>query len=226
MNKGEKMVTVEEITKIYNVGGQTIKAVDQASFTVNKGEMAAIAGHSGSGKTTLLSLIGGLTRPDSGTILIDKANIWTMDDDSLSEFRNKKISFIYQFASLISTLTAIENVILPTVFGKYEGDIVGYAKYLLKVVGLEDKMQSYPAHLSGGQQRRVAIARAFINKPDIILADEPTGDLDEETEKEIIKVFQKMNKEDGITFIIATHSEGITANVHKKFKMSSGILTA
>jgi len=219
------VIRVEEISKIYTVGGQVLKAVDKASFTVNKGEIAAVVGHSGSGKTTLLSLIGGLTRPDSGLIQIDKVNIWAMDDNSLSEFRNKKISFIYQFSSLIPTLTVMENIMLPTAFGKYEGDVAGYAKELINIVGLEEKMQSYPSHLSGGQQRRVAIARAFINKPDIILADEPTGDLDEETEKEIIQVFQKMNRDGNITFIIATHSGEITANAHKKFKMSGGVLT-
>lgn len=219
------MIEVRDLTKTYNIDGQILKAVDNVSFEVKKSELISIIGHSGSGKTTLLSLIGGLTRPDSGQIVIDDVNIWSMDDDSLSEFRNKKINFIYQFSSLIPTLTSVENIILPTAFGNYSEDIDGYAKELLKIVGLEDKMNSYPSHLSGGQQRRVAIARAFINRPDIILADEPTGDLDDETEEEVIRLFHRMNEDMGITFIIVTHNREIAAQAEKQLKMVNGIIS-
>ena len=150
----------------------------------------------------------------------------SMNDDCLSEFRNKKINFIYQFSSLIPTLTTIENVMLPTAFGNYSEDIEGYARELIRVVGLEDKMNSYPSHLSGGQQRRVAIARAFINSPEIVLADEPTGDLDEDTEKEVIQLFHRMNEEKGITFIVVTHNKEIANQAKKQFKMTNGILSA
>lgn len=220
------MIEVKDLTKTYRIDGQLLKAVDSVSFSVNKGDMVSVMGHSGSGKTTLLSLIGGLTKPDSGQVLIDGTDIWSMNDDSLSEFRNRKINFIYQFSSLIPTLTSLENVMLPTAFGDYAEDIVGYSRELLRIVGLEDKVNSYPSHLSGGQQRRVAIARAFVNSPEIILADEPTGDLDEETEGEVIKLFQRMNEEKKITFIIVTHDRDVAGRAKKQFRMSNGVFSA
>jgi len=219
------VIEVRGITKKYAIDSQILKAVDNVSFSAKKGEMISIIGHSGSGKTTLLSLIGGLTRPDSGQVLIDDRDIWTMDDDSLSEFRNRKISFIYQFSSLIPTLTAIENIMLPTAFGNYSEDIEGYAKELLDVVGLKDKMGAYPSHLSGGQQRRIAIARAFINRPEIVLADEPTGDLDEETETEVLSLFSRINRENSTTFIIVTHNKEIASRAGKQLRMSNGIMS-
>ncbi|HUO77325.1 MAG TPA: ABC transporter ATP-binding protein [Thermodesulfovibrionales bacterium] len=219
------MIEVTNLIKSYDINGQMLKAVDNVSFTVEKGGMVSIIGHSGSGKTTLLSLIGGLTRPNSGEVIIEGQNIWSMSDDNLSEFRNKKISFIYQFSSLIPTLTSVENIMLPTAFGTFTEDSEGYARELLKVVGLEDKVSSYPSHLSGGQQRRVAIARAFINRPDILLADEPTGDLDEETEKEVIDLFHTMNQEKGVTIVIVTHNKDIALQAKKQFKMTNGILS-
>jgi putative ABC transport system ATP-binding protein/lipoprotein-releasing system ATP-binding protein len=219
------MIEVTNLIKSYDINGQMLKAVDNVSFTVEKGGMVSIIGHSGSGKTTLLSLMGGLTRPNSGEVIIEGQNIWSMSDDNLSEFRNKKISFIYQFSSLIPTLTSLENIMLPTVFGTFTEDREGYARELLKVVGLEDKVSSYPSHLSGGQQRRVAIARAFINRPDILLADEPTGDLDEETEKEVIDLFHTMNQEKGVTIVIVTHNKDIALQAKKQFKMTNGILS-
>jgi putative ABC transport system ATP-binding protein/lipoprotein-releasing system ATP-binding protein len=219
------MIGVRSLTKTYSIDGQVLKAVDNVSFAVSRGEMVSIIGHSGSGKTTLLSLIGGLTKPDSGQVMIDGVNLWSMNDDRLSEFRNRKMNFIYQFSSLIPTLTTIENVLLPTAFGNYSGDIEGYARELIRTVGLEAKTNSYPSHLSGGQQRRVAIARAFINSPEIILADEPTGDLDEETEEEVIELFRRMNEEKRITFIIVTHNREIADQAKKHFRMTNGVLS-
>lgn len=216
------MIEVKNLTKTYKIDGQELNAVDNVSFSIEKGQMLSVIGHSGSGKTTLLSLIGGLTKPDSGQILIDGINIWSMSDDGLSQFRNKKISFIYQFSSLIPTLTALENIMLPTAFGDYSGKTEEYAQELLRIVGLEDKIRSYPSHLSGGQQRRIAIARAFINSPEIVLADEPTGDLDEETESEIIRLFNSMNKEKDITFIIATHNTELAGQIRRQLKMHNG----
>ena len=219
------MIDVRNITKNYTIDSQTLKAVDGVSFSIKKGEVVSIIGHSGSGKTTLLSLIGGLTRPDSGEVLIGDTNIWSMGDNNLSEFRNRKMSFIYQFASLIPTLTSLENIMLPTAFGHYGVDTEEYAMELLGLVGLRDKTNSYPAHLSGGQQRRVAIARAFINRPEIVLADEPTGDLDEDSEEEIIRLFNKMNVEQQVTFIIVTHNKEIAAKTQRQLKMSNGVVT-
>jgi ABC-type lipoprotein export system ATPase subunit len=218
------VIEVRELTKNYSIDGQVLKAADNVSFTVRDGEMVSVIGHSGSGKTTLLSLIGGLTRPDAGQVLINNVDIWSMGDNAMSEFRNRKISFIYQFSSLIPTLTAIENILLPTAFGNYGEDLEGYARELLTIVGLKEKIGSYPSHLSGGQQRRVAIARAFINRPEIVLADEPTGDLDEDTENDVLALFRKVNEENNTTFVIVTHNKEIAARAGKQFKMSGGIL--
>lgn len=219
------MIEVKSIVKSYVIDGQTLKAVDGVSFSIRNGEVLSIIGHSGSGKTTLLSLIGGLTRPDSGEVVIDGTNIWAMGDNSLSEFRNRKISFIYQFASLIPTLTALENIMLPTAFGHYGTDTEQYARELLRLMGLENKTNSYPSHLSGGQQRRIAIARAFINRPEIVLADEPTGDLDEDTEEEVIRLFRSMNQDQQVTFIIVTHNRDIAAKTQRQLTMSNGVVS-
>lgn len=222
------MIEVREVTKRYRAGNQEIQAVDNVSFRCDKGEYISIIGHSGSGKTTLLSLIGGLTRPDSGDILIDGESILSLDDDSLSEFRNRKLNFVFQFSSLIPTLTALENVMLPVVFSpeKKNGRMIrDEAIMLLDAMGLGDKIDAYPSQLSGGQQRRVAIARAFINNPEIILADEPTGDLDEETEAEVIRFFKRLNEEKGITFIVVTHSSTIANEANRVLRMHNGRLT-
>jgi putative ABC transport system ATP-binding protein/lipoprotein-releasing system ATP-binding protein len=220
------MIDIVNISKSYKIGRDSFKAVDGLSLTVETGDFISIVGHSGSGKTTLLSLIGGLTRPDSGTVVIDNTDLWAMSDNELSEFRNKKINFIFQFSSLIPTLNVLENVLLPSAFGQNSDSLKERAINLLEKVRLPDRLDSYPSQLSGGQQRRVAIARAFINNPSIILADEPTGDLDEDTEQEIIKLFHTMNEEQGITFVIVTHSSDIARQCcRNQYRMHQGILT-
>jgi putative ABC transport system ATP-binding protein/lipoprotein-releasing system ATP-binding protein len=220
------MIDIVNISKSYKIGRDSFRAVDGLSLTVETGDFISIVGHSGSGKTTLLSLIGGLTRPDSGTVVIDNTDLWAMSDNELSEFRNKKINFIFQFSSLIPTLNVLENVLLPSAFGQNSDPLKERAIKLLEKVRLPDRLDSYPSQLSGGQQRRVAIARAFINNPSIILADEPTGDLDEDTEQEIIKLFHTMNEEQGITFVIVTHSSDIARQCcRNQYRMHQGILT-
>ena len=219
------MIEVKDLSKTYKVGSDIIKAVDNVNLRIEDNEFISILGHSGSGKTTLLSLIGGLTKPDSGTVVIDGTDIWSISDNELSGLRNQKMNFIFQFSSLIPTLNVIENVMLPTAFSKNRKDgAYGYAMELLEMVDIMDKEKSYPSQLSGGQQRRAAIARAFINHPEIILADEPTGDLDEETEAEIMKLFQGMNEEKGITFIIVTHSSELARHTRKQYRMVHGML--
>ncbi|MBF0458878.1 MAG: ABC transporter ATP-binding protein [Nitrospirae bacterium] len=221
------MIEITGLCKSYKIGKDIIKAVDNASFKVNKGDSIMIYGHSGSGKTTLLSIIGGLTKPELGTVRYGGTELWSLTDNDLSEFRNKRINFIFQFSSLIPTLTVLENIILPATFNKAaRRGIIDDAQDLLSKVGLQDKQNAYPSQLSGGQQRRAAIARAFINNPEIILADEPTGDLDEETENEMLELCRKMNVEKGITFIIVTHNTDIAKQCNKHFVMNRGILTS
>jgi ABC-type lipoprotein export system ATPase subunit len=216
------MIELKGLSKTYTISGKTIKAVQPVDLTIQQGDFVSIVGHSGSGKSTLLSLIGGIARPDTGTVFIDGTNIWEYDDTSLSKLRNEKYGFVYQFASLIPTLTATENVLLPTVFGgkKTAADAVK----LLKLVGLGDKVDRYPSELSGGEQQRVAIARAFIHEPEVILADEPTGDLDEETESEIMAFFEKINREKKVTMIMVTHSSEIALRAPNRLRMKQGVL--
>jgi len=215
------MIDAKNITKRYRTGGREIMAVDDVSFSCKRGDFISVIGHSGSGKSTFLSLLGGLTKPESGEIRIDGTDIISLNDNTLSEFRNRTINFIFQFASLIPTLTVLDNVTLPAFFGAARSNKTAIVK---EVLGIADKIRAYPYQLSGGQQRRVAIARAFTNNPEIVLADEPTGDLDEETEAEVIKIFRKMNEEKGITFLVVTHNSTIASQAKRIMRMHNGRL--
>jgi ABC-type lipoprotein export system ATPase subunit len=223
-------IECDNLVKMYQQDGKDLRAVDDVSLVVNDGEFVAILGHSGSGKTTLLSLIGGLARPDEGRIIINGRDCWQQSEAELAAMRNQTIGFIFQFSSLIPTLTAIENILLPLTFagggGSKPSANIGLARELLAQVGLSEKENAFPAHLSGGQQRRVAIARAFINRPGIILADEPTGDLDEETEMEILEIFRHYNTEEKTTFLVVTHNSSLVLTQHepRTFLMKNGQL--
>ncbi len=221
------LIECKRITKTYRSDNKLLKAVDGASFTADKGDFVVILGHSGSGKTTLLSLVGGLTRPDEGEVLIHNTSNWQQSDQALSVMRNKTIGFIFQFASLIPSLNVLENMALPLCFGHHQHDCTALAYKLLEEIGLADKAKAFPGQLSGGQQRRVAIARAFMNKPEIILADEPTGDLDEETENDILAMFRRYN-EQGCTFLVVTHNNelGVSQNNPRTLRMRQGVLHA
>lgn len=218
------MIELTNVSKTYKDGDQIINAVKDLSLRVEQGDFACIVGHSGSGKTTLLSLIGGLTKPGSGRVVIGGTDIWSLSDNALSDFRNKNVNFIFQFASLVPTLSVLDNVLLPSAFGTCCEGLDAFAKSLLDMVGLGDKVNSYPSRLSGGQQRRVAIARAFINSPKVVLADEPTGDLDEETEADILDIFRAQN-EKGTTFVIVTHNQALAATAKSQYVMTHGVLT-
>ncbi|MFH1951655.1 MAG: ABC transporter ATP-binding protein [Pseudomonadota bacterium] len=219
------MIELQNVSKTYETGELTVKAVDTTYLHMESADMVVILGRSGSGKTTLLSLIGGLTKPTSGHVFINSTDIWTLNDKALSEFRNQNIGFIFQFSSLLPTLSAVDNLMLPTIFDRSgkAGEKRARANALLERVGLQDRMDLFPSQLSGGEQRRVAIARALMNEPQILLADEPTGDLDEETEGEIIQIFQEVNKE-GTGLLMVTHNSELTSAANRTFRMASGAL--
>ncbi len=216
------MIELRGLSKSYRVSGQTIRALKPLDLSVRQGELVTVVGHSGSGKSTLLSLIGGIARPDAGTVTVDGEDIWTLGDRALSRLRNERFGFVYQFASLIPTLTAAENVLLPTVFGG-KGTAAD-ARRLLEQVGLGDKAERHPSELSGGEQQRVAIARAFINAPGVVLADEPTGDLDEETEADVMRFFERINCERNVTMILVTHSSELADRGSRRLRMKQGVL--
>jgi ABC-type lipoprotein export system ATPase subunit len=218
------MIEAKGLSKHYQDGDRLVKAVDQVDLAIASGDFLSIVGHSGSGKTTLLSLLGGLTRPTSGTAEVDGVDLWSISDDELARLRNRRISFIYQFASLIPTLTALENVMLPAVFATPPRDVRDKALELLSAVGLGEKIRAYPARLSGGEQRRVAIARSFINDPSIVLADEPTGDLDQETEADVFDFFMEFNRKQ-VAFVLVTHSLELAAKAATRLQMDHGRLT-
>ncbi len=218
-------LVVQEVSKTFAVNGTVLRAVDEVSFEVERGEFASIIGHSGSGKTTLLSIVGGLSRPSSGRVLFDGADVHALDGDELSEYRCEKVGFVFQFASLLPALTAAENLLLPGGFrsGRLPaGQEEERALELLGLVGLRHRADAYPSELSGGQQRRVAIARAFMNDPALILADEPTGDLDEETEAEMMRVFRMMNERSGTTFLMVTHNTELARQAPRRMRMHGG----
>ncbi|MDP6180177.1 MAG: ABC transporter ATP-binding protein [Desulfatiglandales bacterium] len=220
------MIELRNVVKTYQSGELTIKAVDGVDINIETEEMAVVFGRSGSGKTTLLSLIGGLTKPTSGKVSVNGTDIWALNDGELSIFRNKNIGFIFQFSSLIPTLSVIDNLRLPTIFEERDrvGEKRARAKELLERVGLGDRPNAYPSQLSGGEQRRVAIARALMNEPQILLADEPTGDLDEETEAEIIEILQQENK-GGTDILMITHNTDLASGAGRSFRMTRGSLT-
>ncbi len=222
-------IVLKEVARSYFVGKEKIEAVRNVSLEIKRREFISIVGHSGSGKTTLLSIIGGVARPTSGTVLFEDNDIYFFDKDRLSEYRCERIGFIFQFASLLPNLTAKENVLLPVLFKTHGNrDIADSEKKAIELLhrtGVGDKVNAYPSQLSGGQQRRVAIARAFINDPEIILADEPTGDLDEETEMEIMLFFRRMNEEAGTTFVMVTHNSELVRTTGRQLKMSNGLIS-
>ncbi len=217
-------VELRDVSKVYMVGSQEVRALDRVSLRIERGEFISIMGPSGSGKTTLLSVMGCLIRPSSGRILIGGEDVTDLDEDRLAVFRAKRIGFVFQFFNLISTLTALENVMLPMTFA---GDVPAWemkakAMELLEAVGLSDRADHRPMELSGGQQQRVAIARALANDPEIILADEPTGNLDSHTGSEIMALMEHLNRELGKTFVIVTHDPAVARRTKRILYMKDG----
>lgn len=216
-----EILKVENLYKIYGKGENEVKAVDNVSFSVEKGEFVAIIGASGSGKSTLLHLIGGVDRPTSGKVFIDGQDIYTLDDDNLAIFRRRQIGLIYQFYNLIPILNVEENITLPC---NLDGKEVDKNKLdeLLKTLKLENRRKHLPNELSGGQQQRVSIGRAIINSPAIMLADEPTGNLDSKASEEIISLLRLSNKKYNQTVIVITHDEKIALVADRVITIDDG----
>ena len=216
-----EILRVENLNKTYGKGENQVKAVDNISFSVQKGEFVAIIGASGSGKSTLLHLIGGVDRPTSGKVFIDGKDIYTLNDDNLAIFRRRQIGLIYQFYNLIPVLNVEENITLPT---KLDGRDVDERRLndLLKTLGLEKRKYNLPNQLSGGQQQRVSIGRAMMNEPALMLADEPTGNLDSKASEEIISLLRLSNKKYNQTVIVITHDEKIALEADRIITIDDG----
>jgi len=217
------MINIHNITKTYNKGATKVEALKQVSFSIENGEIVALMGASGSGKSTLLSLIGGLDKCDSGSISVDEKNISTLNAEKLADFRRDKVGFVFQQFHLIPTLSVVENIMLPLLpSGIKKAECYSVAKEALEKVGLGDREKHLPGELSGGEQQRVAIARALVNKPEIILADEPTGDLDSKTGEKILELLQALNQKEKVTIIIATHDDKIAKKAKRRIVLKDG----
>ncbi|MDN5294347.1 MAG: putative transport system ATP-binding protein [Eubacteriales bacterium] len=220
------MIKAVNLSKTYKMGEKKVEAVRKANFEVDKGEFFVIEGVSGSGKTTLLYLLGGLDRPSEGTVEIDGQDITRLSENQLAKFRLKNIGFVFQTFNLIPTLNARENVeaaIVPT--GMPAAERIERAMNLLKAVGMENRWHHLPGKLSGGEQQRVAIARALANNPKVVLADEPTGDLDTKTGLKIIEMLKELSLNNGQTVIVVTHAPYVAEYATRRAKMEDGVLT-
>lgn len=217
------ILEVKELTKTYGKGDTTVTALSAVSFTVNKGEFVAIIGASGSGKSTLMHLLGGVDRPSSGTVIVDGNKIFKSNESELAVFRRRNIGIIYQFYNLIPTLTAEENIMLPRLLDNRKPD-PDKLRLILDMIGLSDRAKHLPSQLSGGQQQRVSVGRALINDPALILADEPTGNLDSKSSREIIDLLKLANKRYHQTLLVITHDEKIALQADRVLTISDGQL--
>ncbi len=216
-----KILEIQNLSKTYGKGDTMVKALDNVSFSVDKGEFVAIVGPSGSGKSTLLHILGGVDTPTSGKVIIDKTDISKLDETALAIFRRRQIGLVYQFYNLIPILTVEENLTLPLLLDGRKPDKRQIAD-MVERLGLSKRLTHLPNQLSGGQQQRVSIGRALINNPAIMLADEPTGNLDSENSKEIISLLRRFNKEFNQTVIIITHDERIALSADRVISIEDG----
>ncbi len=220
------ILEARDLTKVYRRGASEVRAVDGIDLDVVGGEFMAIMGRSGSGKTTLLDLLGCLLRPTSGELAIDGRSVIGASDGELATIRRERIGFVFQEFNLIPTLTAIENVLLPLRYGPRRPDGRARAEELLGLVGLGQRTTHRPTELSGGEQQRVAIARALVNHPAVILADEPTGELDSTTSDELMATLRQLNRDRGVTIIIVTHDAGVAGSTDRVVRLSDGRVVA
>jgi putative ABC transport system ATP-binding protein len=222
----EKLIDIKNVTKVYEMGAEKLYALNGVDLEIEKNDYVAIMGPSGSGKSTLMNIIGCLDTPTSGNYILNGKDVHEMDDDELAEIRNKEIGFVFQTFNLLPRSNALHNVELPLIYaGLSKHDRLLRAEEALNDVGLGDRMMHKPNELSGGQRQRVAVARALVNNPSIILADEPTGNLDTKTGVEILALFEELNK-NGNTIILVTHEEDVAKNAHRIVKIRDGLIEA
>lgn len=218
----ESIIKLDDIKKYYQMGNSTVKALDGINLSINRGDFIAIVGPSGSGKSTMMNMVGALDLPTHGEIYLDNQDIAHLDESHLAQIRGSKIGFVFQTFNLIPTLTAIENIALPMIFhGISKEERMERAEKIIRQVQLEHRKKHFPGELSGGERQRVAIGRALANDPEVILADEPTGNLDSKTREEIMKLFVELNKQ-GRTIILVTHDLSITKFANKIIRLRDG----
>jgi len=216
------MIAVRNLVKTIRNGAREVEIIRGISFDVPSRQFVAIMGPSGSGKSTLLGLIAGLDAPTSGTITIDGVDITSLREDELAQLRGKKLGFVFQSYHLIPTLTAFENVLLPMEFSGTSNGATARAEHLLQSVGLIERRHHYPVQLSGGEQQRVALARAFMMKPAVLLADEPTGNLDSENGRHVLELLMRLNREEGTTLVLVTHDEMLASQAERRILLRDG----
>jgi putative ABC transport system ATP-binding protein len=221
MDNGRALISVEDVTKVYRMGAVDVHALRGVSLQVYPGEMLAIMGPSGSGKSTLMNILGALDVPSQGTYILDGQNVGRMRQDALSEVRNRRIGFVFQSFNLLPRTSALANVELPLI---YSGIARSRKRCVaaLEMVGLGDRVNHHPNELSGGEQQRVAIARALVNEPSLILADEPTGNLDSVAGEEVIGIFQELNEQRGITILLVTHEQYLAEHTRRIVRLQDG----
>ena len=222
---GNPLIVASGICKSFYDVDREIKVLRDLSLTVEAGELIAIVGQSGTGKSTFLHILGSLERPDAGTVLFEGQDLFALDERGLADFRNRKLGFVFQFHYLLADFTALENVMMPALISRMvEREARERAEQMLAMVGLGDKLHRRPAELSGGEQQRVAVARAVVQSPRLVLADEPTGNLDPHTADEVHELFHKLNRELDVTLIVATHNERLTRSMGRALRLKEGKL--